>query len=347
MAASNVNVVVITGNLTRDPELRHTGGGTRSASCGWPSTAAARTDRRGEWVDKPNYFDVTVWGAQGENCANYLSKGRPVAVEGRLDWREWEAKDGSGKRQAVQIVANSVQFLGSRDGVRRRRQRQRRRLHPEQRRPRRHLRLRGRPGGGGGGGGDDDIPSRPGADAPHGSSAPVCSIPALAMARARETTYGWAAAGTRAAPSACGRASTRGSTPRSSTTRTSTCCGASSPTRGRRAAGGSPGSRAAPAPALGGGEAGARDRPAALRRRALMGAGHPAPGRREPRRARRAGRRLPRLPAQLPDPPQAGPAGDRRGARGGPAPPRGAPRRPSRPGPSAKPQAAGCSPRPC
>ena len=98
----------------------------------------------GEWVDKPNYFDVTVWGAQGENCANYLSKGRPVAVEGRLDWREWEAKDGSGKRQAVQIVANSVQFLGSRDGSAVAARRQRRRLHPEQRRPGRHLRLRGR-----------------------------------------------------------------------------------------------------------------------------------------------------------------------------------------------------------
>jgi single-strand DNA-binding protein len=70
----------------------------------------------GEWIDKPNYFDVTVWGAQGENCANYLSKGRPVAVEGRLDWREWEAKEGGGKRQSVEIIANSVQFLGSRDG---------------------------------------------------------------------------------------------------------------------------------------------------------------------------------------------------------------------------------------
>jgi single-strand DNA-binding protein len=67
----------------------------------------------GEWVDKPNYFDVTVWGAQGENCANYLSKGRPVAVQGRLDWREWDAQDGS-KRQAVEIIADSVQFLGSR-----------------------------------------------------------------------------------------------------------------------------------------------------------------------------------------------------------------------------------------
>jgi len=114
LAASNVNVVVITGNLTRDPELRHTGGGT--AVCDMRvAVNSRRKDQSGNWVDKPNYFDVTVWGAQGENCANYLSKGRPVAIEGRLDWREWEAKDG-GKRQAVQIIANTVQFLGSRDG---------------------------------------------------------------------------------------------------------------------------------------------------------------------------------------------------------------------------------------
>jgi single-strand DNA-binding protein len=67
----------------------------------------------GEWGDKPNYFDVTVWGNQGESCAQYLSKGRPVGVDGRLDWREWEAQDGT-KRQAVEIIAESVQFLGSR-----------------------------------------------------------------------------------------------------------------------------------------------------------------------------------------------------------------------------------------
>ena len=116
MAASNVNVVVITGNLTRDPELRHTGGGT--AVCDLRvAVNSRRKDQSGNWVDKANYFDVTVWGAQGENCSNYLSKGRPVAVEGRLDWSEWEAKDGSGKRQAVRIVANTVQFLGSRDGA--------------------------------------------------------------------------------------------------------------------------------------------------------------------------------------------------------------------------------------
>jgi single-strand DNA-binding protein len=116
VAASNINVVVITGNLTQDPELRHTGGGTPVCELRVAVNSRRKDGSTGEWVDKPNYFNVTVWGAQGENCATYLAKGRPVAVEGRLDWREWEAKDGGGKRQAVQIVANSVQFLGSRDG---------------------------------------------------------------------------------------------------------------------------------------------------------------------------------------------------------------------------------------
>jgi single-strand DNA-binding protein len=116
LAASNVNVVVITGNLTRDPELRHTGGGTAVCELRVAVNSRRKDGTTGEWTDKANYFDVVVWGAQGENCATYLSKGRPVAIEGRLDWREWEAKDGGGKRQAVQIIANTVQFLGSRDG---------------------------------------------------------------------------------------------------------------------------------------------------------------------------------------------------------------------------------------
>jgi single-strand DNA-binding protein len=116
VAASNINVVVITGNLTQDPELRSTGGGTSVCEMRVAVNSRRKDGQTGEWVDKPNYFNVVVFGAQGENCAQYLSKGRPVAIEGRLDWREWEAKDGSGKRQAVQIVANSVQFLGSRDG---------------------------------------------------------------------------------------------------------------------------------------------------------------------------------------------------------------------------------------
>ena len=111
MAATNINSVVITGNLTRDPELRSTPGGTSVCKLR-VAVNSRRKDQSGEWVDKPNYFDVTVWGAQGENAARYLSKGRPVAIDGRLEWREWETDDEQ-KRQAVSIVADTVQFLDS------------------------------------------------------------------------------------------------------------------------------------------------------------------------------------------------------------------------------------------
>ncbi len=115
MAATNINRVVITGNLTRDPELRSTGGGTSVCSLRVAVNTRRKDNSTGEWVDKPNYFDVTVWGMQGENCAQYLAKGRPVAVDGRLEWREWTDKEGN-KRQSVDIIADSVQFLGSREG---------------------------------------------------------------------------------------------------------------------------------------------------------------------------------------------------------------------------------------
>jgi single-strand DNA-binding protein len=115
VAATNVNRVIVTGNLTRDPELRSTAAGTQVCKMRVAVNSRRKDAATGDWVDKPNYFDVTVWGAQGENCATYLSKGRPVAVDGRLDWREYEAKDGT-KRQAIEIIADTVQFLGSRDG---------------------------------------------------------------------------------------------------------------------------------------------------------------------------------------------------------------------------------------
>jgi len=114
MAATNINRVVLTGNLTRDPELRSTASGMSVCSLRIASNTR-RKGQSGEWEDKANYFDVTVWGAQGENCAQYLSKGRPVAVDGRLEWREWETENGQ-KRQAIDIIADSVQFLGSREG---------------------------------------------------------------------------------------------------------------------------------------------------------------------------------------------------------------------------------------
>ena len=111
--AANINRVVVVGNLTKDPELRHTGGGTPVCSLR-VAVNTRRKDESGNWADKPNYFTVSVFGNQAESCAQYLSKGRPVAIDGRLEWREWEAKDGGGKRESVEIVADSVQFLGSR-----------------------------------------------------------------------------------------------------------------------------------------------------------------------------------------------------------------------------------------
>ena len=111
--AASINRVVLVGNLTRDPELRHTPSGMAVCSLRLAVNTRRKDQASGQWTEKPNYFDVTVWGNQGESCAQYLSRGRPVAVDGRLEWREWEAADGS-KRQAVEIVADSVQFLGGR-----------------------------------------------------------------------------------------------------------------------------------------------------------------------------------------------------------------------------------------
>ena len=110
---ATINSVVLVGNLTKDPELRHTPAGMAVCSLRL-AVNTRRKDETGQWIDKPNYFDITVWGNQAESCSQYLSKGRPVAIDGRLEWREWDATDGSGKRQAVEVVADSVQFLGGR-----------------------------------------------------------------------------------------------------------------------------------------------------------------------------------------------------------------------------------------
>src|SRR3954471_13251030 len=110
--AANINRVVLVGNLTRDPELKNLPSGTSVCSLRI-AVNSRRRDESGQWTDKPNYFSVSVFGNKAESCAQYLSKGRPVAIDGRLDWREWQTQDGQ-KREAVEIVAESVQFLGSR-----------------------------------------------------------------------------------------------------------------------------------------------------------------------------------------------------------------------------------------
>jgi single-strand DNA-binding protein len=114
VAATNINRVVLTGNLTRDPELRSLPSGMSVCSLRVACNTRRKNNASGEWEDKPNFFDVTVWGAQGENCARFLAKGRPVALDGRLEWREWQDKDGN-NRQSIDIIADAVQFLGGRE----------------------------------------------------------------------------------------------------------------------------------------------------------------------------------------------------------------------------------------
>jgi single-strand DNA-binding protein len=108
--ARGIAHVTLVGNLTRDPELRQTPQGTSVCTLGVAVNSSYK-DSSGQWVEKPNFFDVIVWGAQGENCARYLSKGRQVGVDGRLDQRSWEASDGS-KRSKVEVIADTVMFLG-------------------------------------------------------------------------------------------------------------------------------------------------------------------------------------------------------------------------------------------
>jgi len=103
------NRVVLAGNLTRDPELRFTQSGVPVANFG---LAVNRVRSKNEEVD---FFDVTAWRELGETVTNYKKKGDPILVEGRLQYRSWEAKDGS-KRNKVDVVADNVQFLGSSNG---------------------------------------------------------------------------------------------------------------------------------------------------------------------------------------------------------------------------------------
>jgi single-strand DNA-binding protein len=108
----NINRVVLTGNLTRDPDVRTTPGGLSICKLGI-AVNTRRKNSEGQWEEKPNFFRVTVFGRQAESCGQFLKKGRPVAIDGRLEWSTWE-NDGQ-KRESIDIIADSVQFLGGRD----------------------------------------------------------------------------------------------------------------------------------------------------------------------------------------------------------------------------------------
>ena len=112
MSYSNINRVVLVGRLTSDPELRALPSG--ASVCGIRLACnASRKNSDGDYTEKPNFFNVSVFGASGESVHRYMSRGRRVAIDGHLEWREWDTPEGT-KRQAVDIVAESVQFLDGR-----------------------------------------------------------------------------------------------------------------------------------------------------------------------------------------------------------------------------------------
>lgn len=109
----NINRVVLTGNLTRDPDYRSTPGGMSICKLGIAVNTRRKNNSTGDWEEKANFFRVTVFGRQAESCGQYLKKGRPVAIDGRLEYSEYESEGQ--KRSSVDIIADNVQFLGSRE----------------------------------------------------------------------------------------------------------------------------------------------------------------------------------------------------------------------------------------
>ena len=103
--------VVIAGNLTRDHELRQIPSGTSVCQFGVAVNRSYK-DASGQWAEKTSFFDVVVWGGQGESCARFLSKGRQVSIDGRLEQRSYDAQDGT-KRSKVEIIADNVVFQGT------------------------------------------------------------------------------------------------------------------------------------------------------------------------------------------------------------------------------------------
>jgi single-strand DNA-binding protein len=109
MSSFSINRVVLVGRLTRDPELRALPSGSSVSGMRIACNSSRRDPDSGDYVDRPNYFDVSVYGPAAESVSRYMRRGSRVAIDGRLEWREWETAEQ--KRQAVSIVAETVQFL--------------------------------------------------------------------------------------------------------------------------------------------------------------------------------------------------------------------------------------------
>jgi len=108
-----INRVVISGNLTRDPELKATASGMSVLKLGVAVNDRRKNQQTGEWEDFPNFVDVTVFGARGESLSRFLEKGSKVAIEGKLRWSQWENQQGE-KRSKLEVIADDIEFLSSR-----------------------------------------------------------------------------------------------------------------------------------------------------------------------------------------------------------------------------------------
>lgn len=110
----SINRVNITGNLTRDPELRATAGGTQMLAFGVAVNDRRRNQQTGEWEDVPNFVDCIVFGSRAEAVSRFISKGSKVAVEGKLRYSSWETKEGQ-RRSKLEVIVDEIDFL-SRQG---------------------------------------------------------------------------------------------------------------------------------------------------------------------------------------------------------------------------------------
>ena len=111
----SINRVNVSGNLTRDPELRHTQSGMAVLSFGIAVNDRRRDPHTGEWGEYANYIDCTVFGTRAEGLSNILSKGMKVAIEGKLRWSQWE-RDGQ-KRSRLEVVVDEIEFMSARAGA--------------------------------------------------------------------------------------------------------------------------------------------------------------------------------------------------------------------------------------
>ncbi len=109
----SINRVVISGNLTRDPELRATASGMPVLGMGVAVNDRRKNQQTGEWEDYPNFIDCTMFGARAESVSRFLSKGSKVAIEGKLRWSQWE-RDGQ-KRSKIEVIVDEIEFMTSRN----------------------------------------------------------------------------------------------------------------------------------------------------------------------------------------------------------------------------------------